>query len=198
MTQNTTTSNKHNSGKISAKAKFCKTFFLSISVLTLCSAPIHAEVCPPNRGHVLKKVELRGDNENGDSVTCTYTDVNEKEIIFNKGNKSGAGNLHANPLVVTPANAADWRDAQDGLVCKPMTNNRCEFINKNMETIHFPDQCGNYSLMEAWERYYKLADALEFTVDEFLSTKFGEAGRCFEMLQEMCKGNTSAYCKVED
>lgn len=177
------------SSRISAKTIICKTLLLSF--WTLFSATAHADVCPKNNSYVLKKVRLQGDHINGNLLTCIYADFIQEEIIITEGQKP-----RENSLEITPINLDFWLTEEDALVCTASPNNRCEFIYKNKPPVHFPDQCGNYSLAEAWERYYKLADELEYTVDDTLSEKFEQAGMCFNLSNEMCKWDTSAHCTM--
>jgi len=194
MTKNTT-----NLSLEEAKKQFCKTASI-FALLLFCVTPSPSVRANDHAKTVESKVEkitLSGDHINGDFVVLSYTDLKQKKRV---PDRDAALSLLSRPnfqaIEARPVNLGAWQEEGDKLVCTPSANKKCAIaIRRNEQTISLPDACGNYSLLEAWDRYDMLMDGIELD-NPALVEAFQQAEICFLTMRKACGATSSSICNM--
>lgn len=178
-----------------AKKQLGKT--VSIFLLALVSATVYAEDYSKRVGSKLEKISVSGNHAHGEFVTFSYADSKDKKMV---SNNDGALSLALRPnflaLEITPVDFRAWNEEDDRLVCIPSANKKCALtVVGNKQAISLPDACGNYSLLEAWDRYDMLLDGLEID-NPALVEEFNNAEVCFLTMREVCGTTSSSICNM--
>lgn len=179
-----------------AKKHLCKT--VPIFLLALCAVTAYAKDSSKSVKPKLEKVTISGDHTNGDFVTFSYADSTRKEFATNlKPLLPTVPDSGSPPVEIIPMDFSVWNPEGDRLLaCDPLVNKECALkVVINNHAISLPDACGNYSLLEAWDRYSLSLDGIELD-NPALVEAFNKAEKCFITMQEACGSTNSSICNM--